>query len=195
MRDSPTRMPSAAILSIVAACLQPHKKPPHAVDLSDAKQLKILIARKVMKLRDLMTENVEVITPDTSLEQAARKMRDLDVGVLPVCDGERLLGMLSDRDLIIRATAEGRDPKSTPVRESMTPEIVYCFEDQEASEAEQLMSERQIRRLAVLDHDKRLVGIVSLGDLATKTDKTRAVGKTLEKVSEPTEPSRPAIAL
>jgi CBS domain-containing protein len=148
-----------------------------------------------MKLRDLMTENVEVITPDTSLEQAARKMRDLDVGVLPVCDGERLLGMLSDRDLIIRATAEGRDPKSTPVRESMTPEIVYCFEDQEASEAEQLMSERQIRRLAVLNRDKQLVGIVSLGDLATKTDKTRAVGKTLEKVSEPTEPSKPAIAL
>jgi CBS domain-containing protein len=148
-----------------------------------------------MKLKDVMTENVEVVAPDTPLEEAARKMRELDVGVLPVCDGERLVGMLSDRDLTIRATAEGRDPKTTPVRESMTPEVVYLFEDQEISEAEQLMSEKQIRRLTILNRDKRLVGIVSLGDLATKTDKTRAVGKTLEQVSEPNEQSKETIAL
>jgi CBS domain-containing protein/uncharacterized protein (DUF2267 family) len=137
-----------------------------------------------MKLKDVMTENVEVVAPDTSLEEAARKMRDLDVGLLPVCDGERVVGMLSDRDLTIRATAEGRDPKTTPVRESMTPEVLSLFEDQEVSDAEQLMSERQVRRLTILNRDKRFVGIVSLGDVATKTDKTRAVGKTLEKVSE-----------
>jgi CBS domain-containing protein len=148
-----------------------------------------------MKLKDVMTENVEVVAPDTSLEQAARKMRDLDVGLLPVCDGERLVGMLSDRDLTIRATAEGRDPKTTPVRESMTPEVLYLFEDQEVSDAEQLMSKRQVRRLTILNRDKRLVGIVSLGDVATKTDKTRAVGKTLEKVSETGDRFRGTIAL
>jgi CBS domain-containing protein len=149
-----------------------------------------------MKLKDIMTENVEVVGPDTSLYAAARKMRDLDVGALPVCDGERLVGILTDRDLTVRAVAEGRDPKSEPVSESMTPGIAYCFEDQTAAEAEHVMAEKQIRRLPVLNRDKRLVGIVSLGDLATKTDEARAVGKTLEKVSEPAarEPS-PAILL
>ena len=146
-----------------------------------------------MKLKDIMTEKVEVVAPDTSLDEAARKMRDLDVGVLPVCDGERLVGMLTDRDLTVRAVAEGRDPKTAPVRESMTPEIVYCFEDQEAAEAERIMAEKQIRRLPVLNRDKRLVGIVSLGDLATKTDEARAVGKTLEKVSEPSAQTSPVI--
>lgn len=146
-----------------------------------------------MKLKDIMTEKVEVVAPDTSLYEAARKMRDLDVGVLPVCDGERLVGMLTDRDLTVRAVAEGRDPKTAPVRESMTPEIVYCFEDQEAAEAERIMAEKQIRRLPVLNRDKRLVGIVSLGDLATKTDEARAVGKTLEKVSEPSAQTSPVI--
>jgi CBS domain-containing protein len=148
-----------------------------------------------MKLKDIMTENVEVISPDTSLYEAARKMRDLDVGALPVCDGERLVGMLTDRDLTVRAVAEGRDPTTEPVRESMTQEIVYCFEDQHAAEAECLMAEKQIRRLPVLNRDKRLVGIVSLGDLATKTDEARAVGKTLQKVCEPSAEAAPAILL
>ena len=148
-----------------------------------------------MKLKDIMTEKVEVIGPDTSLYEAARKMRDLDVGSLPVCDGERLVGMLTDRDLTVRAVAEGRDPKTAPVRDSMTPDIVYCFENQTAADAERIMGEKQIRRLPVLDRDKRLAGIVSLGDLATKTDEAKAVGKTLEKVSEPASHSSPAIPL
>src|SRR2546425_5901862 len=114
-----------------------------------------------MKLKDIMTEKVEVVAPECSLYEAARKMRDLDVGVLPVCDGERLVGMLTDRDLTTRAVAEGRDPKSSIVRESMTPEIVYCFEDQDTHEAEELMAQKQIRRLPVLNRDKRLVGIVA----------------------------------
>ena len=148
-----------------------------------------------MKLKDIMTERVEVIAPDTSLYEAARKMRDLDVGALPVCDGERLIGMLTDRDLTVRAVAEGRNPKTEPVRDSMTPEIDYCFEDQSAAEAERIMAERQIRRLPVLNRERRLVGIVSLGDLATKTDEARAVGKTLEKVSESSAPIGPAVLL
>lgn len=148
-----------------------------------------------MKLKDIMTEKVEVVGPDSSLYEAARKMRNLQVGALPVCDGERLVGMLTDRDLTVRAVAEGRDPKTAFVRDSMTPEIMYCLEDQDAYEAEQLMAQKQIRRLPVLNRDKRLVGIVSLGNLATKTDQTRAVGKTLEKVSEPGDKSAETIRL
>jgi CBS domain-containing protein len=116
-----------------------------------------------------MTPHVEVIHPDATLREAAQKMQTLDVGPIPVCDGDRLQGMLTDRDITIRATAQGRDPNTTRVREVMTPDIVYCFEDQDVEEAAQIMEERQIRRLVVLNRDKRLVGIVSLGDLATQT--------------------------
>jgi CBS domain-containing protein len=123
-----------------------------------------------MLLRDVMTPHVEVIHPDATLTEAARKMKALDVGPVPICDGDRLQGMITDRDITIRATAEGRDPNTTRVREVMTPDIVYCFEDQDVREAAQIMEERQIRRLVVLNREKRLVGIVSLGDLATQTD-------------------------
>lgn len=139
-----------------------------------------------MNVKNIMTENVEVIAPDVPLEEAARRMRALDVGALPVCDGERLVGVLTDRDLAIRAVAEGQDPRVTLVGEAMTPEVAYCFEDQNTEEAERIMEKNQIRRLPVLDRDKRLVGIISLGDLAMKGDESR-VGKTLEKISEPSQ--------
>jgi len=122
-----------------------------------------------MLLRDVMTPHVEVIHPDATLREAAQKMKTLDVGPVPVCDGDRLQGMLTDRDITIRATAEGRDPNTTRVREVMTPDVVYCFEDQDVREAARTMEQWQIRRLIVLNQDKRLVGIVSLGDLATQT--------------------------
>lgn len=122
-----------------------------------------------MLLREVMTPHVEVIHPNATLKEAAETMRALDVGPVPVCDGDRLQGMLTDRDITIRATAEGRDPNTTRVRDVMTPDVVYCFEDQDVADAAQLMEERQIRRLVVLNRDKRLVGIVSLGDLATQT--------------------------
>jgi Mg/Co/Ni transporter MgtE len=109
--------------------------------------------------------------------------------VLPVCNGDRLVGMLTDRDLTIRAVAEGRRSKITTV---MTPEVAYCFEDQDIEEAERVMEKHQIRRLPVLNREKRLVGIVSLGDFATKDDETRA-GETLERVSEPSRWSEPRI--
>src|SRR5438046_4099256 len=123
-----------------------------------------------MKIQKLMTPKVEVIHPDTPLQQAAATMKRLDVGMLPVCDGERLVGMLTDRDITVRATAEGRDPNSTRVREVMSPDVVYCFEDQDVQDAARVMEDRQIRRLVVLNRDKRLVGIVSLGDLAVHTE-------------------------
>ena len=138
-----------------------------------------------MQLKEIMTADVEVIRPDSSIADAAKKMRSLDVGSLPVCDGERLLGMITDRDITIRATADGRDPNNTLVRDCMSPEIVYCFEDQSAEEAERLMQEKQIRRLPVLTREKQLAGIIALGDLATKTDDVQQVGRTVREISEP----------
>jgi CBS domain-containing protein len=137
-----------------------------------------------MKVKEIMTKSVETIAPDMPIQEAADRMRSLDVGVLPVSKGDRLVGILTDRDLTIRAVAQGKDPKRTPVQEAMTVDFVYCFEDQETEEAERIMEKNQIRRLPVLSDSKLLVGIVSLGDLATKTDERRA-GETLEKVSQP----------
>src|SRR5207248_9757312 len=101
-----------------------------------------------------------------------------------VCDGGRLLGMITDRDITVRATAEGRDPGSTVVRDCMSPEMVYCFEDQDPKEAERIMQDKQIRRLPVLTREKQLAGIVALGDLATKTDDVQQVGRTMRQVSQ-----------
>jgi CBS domain-containing protein len=137
-----------------------------------------------MKLNEIMTKLVETVAPDIPIQEAANRMRSLDVGVLPVFKGDRLVGMLTDRDLTVRAIAEGKDPKTTAVQEAMTADVAYCFEDQEVEEAGRIMKENQIRRLPVLNRDKLLVGIVSLGDLATRADEKRA-GETLEKVSEP----------
>jgi CBS domain-containing protein len=140
-----------------------------------------------MKVHDIMTSTVKVARPNESIRCAARAMRAMNVGSLPVCDGERLVGMVTDRDITIRAVADGADPDAALVKDNMSPEIIYCFEDDEASEAERLMQERQIRRLPVLDREKRLVGILSLGDLATRTHDSRTVGETLERVSEADE--------
>jgi CBS domain-containing protein len=143
-----------------------------------------------MQIKEVMTRGVEVIRPEDTLQEAARKMKSIDVGPLPVCDGERLVGMITDRDIIVRATAEGRDPKTTPVKEAMTPGIVYVFEDQDLEEAATLMKERQLRRLVVLDRNKKLVGILSLGDIAADTNDEELSGEVLEKISEPSEPAR-----
>lgn len=143
-----------------------------------------------MELRDIMTRNVEIVSADSSLKEAATKMRELDVGLIPVCDGDRLQGMVSDRDITIRATADGRDPVKTKVSEIMSTDIAYCLEDQEIEEAISLMEARQIRRLPVLDTNKRLVGIVSLGDVAVHIGDRDLTGETLEEISQPAEPKR-----
>ena len=121
-----------------------------------------------MLIKEIMTHNVEVVSPGDTLEQAARKMEELDVGPMPVAEGQRVVGMLTDRDTTVRATAAGCDPKTTLVCDVMTPEIVSCYEDQDVEDAARLMKERQIRRLLVLNRANDLVGIVSLGDLATE---------------------------
>jgi CBS domain-containing protein/osmotically-inducible protein OsmY len=142
------------------------------------------------RLKDVMTSGVEVIHPNATVAEAAGRMKALNVGAIPVCDGDRLVGMLTDRDIVVRMVAEQRDLKGTTVRDAMTPHVTYCFEDEDVQKAGRLMSEKQIRRLVVLNRGKRLVGIVSLGDLAVEADNTRSSGEVLERVSEPAEPRR-----
>jgi CBS domain-containing protein len=137
-----------------------------------------------MQVSQILTREVETIGPDTSVKEAAQRMRSMDVGSLPVCDGRHLLGMVTDRDITIRITAEGRDAANTPVQEAMTPDVTYVFEDQDVQDAARIMREQQIRRLPVLNRDKQLVGILALGDIAT-TGNDRLSGDALERISEP----------
>ncbi len=144
-----------------------------------------------MKLSEIMTSDVEVIHPDDTLQTAAQKMRDRDIGFLPVCDGDRLIGVLSDRDVIVRALAEGLDSKTMLGRDLVTAPAIYCFDDQSVDEAAKLMHDNQIRRLVVLRRDdKRMVGVVSLGDLAINVD-DKLSGDVLQSISEPESSSRP----
>jgi CBS domain-containing protein len=122
-----------------------------------------------MQIRELMSRDVATITPGTSLRDAARRMAALNVGALPVSNQERLVGMITDRDIAVRGVAEGKTP-SAKVRDVMTPQIKYCFEDQELDEIAANMADIQVRRLPVVDRDKRLVGILSLGDIAVSDD-------------------------
>ena len=138
-----------------------------------------------MKLSEIMTRDVVVMQPDDSLQSAAKKMRDRNIGFLPVCDGEELIGVISDRDITIRALADGMDVNIMLGRDLMTVPAIYCFDDQEVNEAAKIMEENQIRRLVVLSRDeKRLVGVISLGDLA-RNEPTDRSGQVLQKVSEP----------
>lgn len=133
-------------------------------------------------LRDLMTRKVQTIDPDATLDEAARLMREQDVGALPVCDGDRILGVITDRDITVRAVAEGQDPKRTKVRLAMSASPIFCFDDEMIGVARDKMKQHQIRRLLVLSRDKRLVGVVSLGDLALE-DTTEHAGDVLQQVS------------
>src|SRR5436309_16081443 len=117
-------------------------------------------------------------------------MKEIDVGPLPVCDGDRLVGMLTDRDITVRAVAAGCDPRTTPASAAMTPEVIFVYEDQDVAEAARLMKDKEVRRLMVLNRDKRLVGMLSLGDLAVDVGDEQVSSETLERVSEPAEPRR-----
>jgi CBS domain-containing protein len=142
-----------------------------------------------MKIKDVMTKAVETVRPDQTLQEAAAKMKSLDVGPVPVCENDRLVGMLTDRDIVVRAAAEGRDVRTTKVREAMTPDVVVCNEEDDVKDAAQTMKDRQIRRLVVVDDQKRLRGIVSLGDIAVDTSDEKMSGRVLEEVSKPSHPS------
>lgn len=143
-----------------------------------------------MQVREIMTRNVEVVPFDATVRDAAAKMKELDVGVIPVCNGEKLAGVITDRDIAVRLAAEGRNPSETRVSEIMTRDLFYCFEDQDIEEAATVMEAGQIRRLPILDHDRQLVGIVSLGDISVRSDDKQAAAEALEGISEPAAPKR-----
>src|SRR5919106_4064582 len=130
-------------------------------------------------LKDMMTRNVETISPTAGIQEAAQQMKRLNVGAIPVCEGARLRGMLTDRDIVLRIVAENRPVETGKVQEAMSPEVTYCFEDQELEEAVQIMREKQIRRLPVLSREKQLVGIVTLGDVAVKSGEREGKAQTL----------------
>jgi len=136
-----------------------------------------------MQAQELMTRDVTIASPDETLRKAAKRMAELDVGALPVSENDRLVGMVTDRDIAVRGIAEGRGPKAK-VREVMTPDIKYCFEDQDVDEIAANMADIQLRRLPVVDRDKRLVGILSLGDIATSGDPDKAT-EALSGISRP----------
>jgi CBS domain-containing protein len=138
-----------------------------------------------MKLKEIMTRDVEIVHPDDSLYIAACKMRDRNIGFLPVCDGDRLIGVLSDRDVSVRALAEGVEPNNLVSGDFVSSPVIYCYEDQDVEEAARLMEEHQIRRLVILNRaNKRMVGVISLGDLALNGTRDLS-GEVLQSVSEP----------
>jgi CBS domain-containing protein len=135
-----------------------------------------------MQIRDVMTRGVNVVDPDAPIVEAASIMSKRNIGFLPVCDGDRLVGALTDRDITIRATAKGLDPNATPVRDVMTDEVTYCFDDEDIEKTADLMKQNRLRRVLVVNRKKRLVGIVALGDLAQQPESDPT--EVLEEVSE-----------
>lgn len=127
-----------------------------------------------MLIREVMSKSVTLTTPDATLVDAARRMAEEDVGALPIGENDRLVGMLTDRDIVIRAIAKNRPAAETVVRDAMTDKIRYCKESDSVEKVADMMAEQQIRRLPVINDDKRLVGIVSLGDLATEGKRSEA---------------------
>jgi CBS domain-containing protein len=131
-----------------------------------------------------MIKDVQLATPETSIQEAAQKMRDGDFGALPVGENDRLVGMVTDRDIVIRAVSEGKDPSSTKVKDCMTRQILYCYEDQTLEEVTKNLGDNQIRRIPVLSREKRLVGILALGDIATANESKSKVGSALGSISQ-----------
>jgi CBS domain-containing protein len=139
----------------------------------------------LIRIGDVMTGNVELTTADATLEVVAAKMRDSGIGMIPVGENDRLVGVLTDRDITVRSTAKGLDPKKTRVREVMTPQVLYCFDDQSVAEAAHRMEQKAVRRLIVLNRERRMVGIISLDDLARLPGEEKRVGEVLEHVTQP----------
>lgn len=138
-----------------------------------------------MIVRECMTTNVKLANPEMTLKEAAQAMRDGDFGVMPVGDNDRLVGMVTDRDIAIRAIADGRDPERTTLREIMSKGVLYCYDDQTLDEVAHNMGENRVRRLPVLNRQKRLVGILSLGDVATTQQHKEHAKDALSQISKP----------
>lgn len=142
---------------------------------------------------DVMTRGVRALSPADTLQLAAQAMEELAVGAVPICDGQRLVGMVTDRDLTVRGMAQGLDAQGTPLSQVMSDEVRWCYADQSVEEAARIMRDAQVRRLPVVDRDKRLVGMLSLGDVAVKSASHQAVGA-LQDISQPAEPDRSGLS-
>jgi CBS domain-containing protein len=137
-----------------------------------------------MRVSEAMTRDVRITSPGETIRQAARMMAEIDAGVVPVGENDRLVGIITDRDIAVRAVAGGKSP-DTPIREIMSSDVCYCFDDQEISDVAANMAEVKVRRLPVVNRDKRLVGILSLGDIAQADNQDKPAVEALCGISEP----------
>ncbi|HYX36715.1 MAG TPA: CBS domain-containing protein [Oligoflexus sp.] len=140
-----------------------------------------------MKISEMMTQETVLMSPETNIRTACEIMRDSDIGFIPVTDGEKILGAVTDRDIATRGIANGMNPDETPVQDVMSRDIVFIYEDQDELEAARLMQVKQIRRLVVLNRDKRLVGILSLCDLSSHARDHALAGEILESMLDHTD--------
>ena len=138
----------------------------------------------MQQLRDVMSRDVKMVAPETTIREAAQQMRDGDFGMLPVAEDDRMIGAISDRDIAIRAIADDKGPTTT-VREIMSEGICWAYEDESVEQAAKMMSERQVRRLPVVSREKRLVGIVALGDFAVDSSEIKPAAEALSGISQP----------
>ncbi len=143
------------------------------------------------QIKEIMSTDFRTITPETTLKEAAQMMKQYDMGFLPVGENDKLTGMITDRDIAIRAVAEGKDPSTCTAGDIMTPKTYYCYDDQSTEEICQNLSEIKVRRLPVVNRDKRLVGIVSMGDLAQAAEQAQ-IGKTEQQITEGLQQQRKA---
>jgi len=135
-----------------------------------------------MKVREIMTTNVECVSPDAGLLELANKMKTLDVGFIPICESDRLVGTVTDRDIVIRGLAGGKSINTCKARDIMTKDVFWCFEDEDVKEVDSKMREKEVRRMLILNPEKRLVGVVSIGDISKVEEKES--GKTLKDITE-----------
>jgi len=143
-----------------------------------------------MKVKEVMTKEIETIRPDATIHEAARTMKSLNVGILPVQETNKLTGIITDRDIVCRTIAVGKDPKTTLVKNVMTPEVFCCSEEEDIEEAAKLMEEKRVHRLIVLDDQNKPVGIFTLSDIAVKACDEHLSWEVLEKICEPAHPNR-----
>ena len=143
-----------------------------------------------MKVNDLMTIGIEMVDSNSSLIKAAEKMKSLDIGAMPVCLEDDIIGMITDRDITIRAVAEAKDPSKTTVCDIMTPKVFFCYENDDIGEAAKIMETDSVRRLIVLNSYEEPVGFLSLADFSVKGHDEHLTWEVLEKISEPACPQR-----
>lgn len=137
-----------------------------------------------MKINEIMTRNVECVSPSLKISLAAEKMLNEDIGFLPICEHDRVIGTVTDRDITIRSVAQGRDPRLAPISEIMTSTIFHCYEDDDVETVAKAMEDDAVRRMLIFDRDDQLVGVVSLGDIARAKDESGLAGETLSGIAE-----------